>query len=85
MGLGAEDREERETAEPWNRAAHLAGPNHLRPGLRTAYAEGGRTSQGLEHCPSRFFGEFVPGPANKRFSRHRSYPFLGLTDAIWLP
>lgn len=21
MGLGAEDREERETAEPWNRAA----------------------------------------------------------------
>ncbi len=29
MGLGAEDREERETAEPWNRAAHLAGPNHF--------------------------------------------------------
>ena len=34
-----------------NRAALFAGPNHLRPGLRTGYAEGGRTSQGLE----RFF------------------------------
>ena len=29
------------------------GGKHLRPGLRTAYAEGGRTSQGPEHCPSR--------------------------------
>ena len=36
-----------------NRAAYPAEPNHLRAGLRTGYAEGGRTSQGLEHCPSR--------------------------------
>ena len=36
-----------------NQAGTPAGPNHLRPGLRTAYAEGRRTSQGLEHCPSR--------------------------------
>ncbi len=60
-------------------------PNRLRSGLRTGYAEGGRTSQGPEHCPSRFFGEFVPGPANKRFFLLRSYLFLGPADAIWLP
>ena len=28
-------------------------PIGLRPDLRTGYADGGRTSQGLEHCPSR--------------------------------
>ena len=36
-----------------NRADHLVGANRLRPGLRTTCADGGRTSQGLEHCPSR--------------------------------
>ena len=32
----------------------VRGPDRLRPGLRTGYADDGRTSQGLEHCPSRF-------------------------------
>ena len=30
-----------------------------------------------------FFGEFVPDPANQRFSLHRSYPFLGPAEAVW--
>ena len=37
----------------WGWAEILAGANRLRPGLRTGYADDGRTSQGLEHCPSR--------------------------------
>ena len=35
------------------RGGSLGAQNRLRPGLRTGYADGGRTSQGLEHCPSR--------------------------------
>ena len=48
-------KQERAGVRTGSGAAHpqAEAPNRLRPDLRTGYAEGGRTSQGPEHCPSR--------------------------------